>query len=387
MVRLARRRASSPRPAWTWRAPQHGAASPVGLTPDAGRLQHLLRGAVDVALPARPSRSPVKRWTSSPDARSGSPRSGRSAGRPIRLGIRRSRAATASTAVPARSRRGWRQGRVGEALPPWRDLVAGAASVSRVRSISRPNGTLHGQAGSQPRHCTHVSKLRTTSAVERRVVVLHLPHERRCGPRGDRASSPVTRNVGHGAGTGRTARTCSARRRRCGGPPQRTAGSRPGFSRPVGSNSRFMRSATARGLGGEPGAHLGPVGEHSPDADRRHEPAVAVARRRGAAPPVAATSGGAASGGGPVRLLEPSDPAEPVGLGGDVGPWPSSRTQVVVPSHRTAAGRSTTSGTANGSASALASHSRTRGHGVGPQHDLASRPERAERARRAAWAG
>ena len=74
-------------------------------------------------------------------------------------------------------------------------IVRSRANSSRVPSIRRPNGTPLGQAGSQPRHCTHVSMISTKSS--------SIGAPRHCTariasirPRGERASSPVARNVG-----------------------------------------------------------------------------------------------------------------------------------------------------------------------------------------------
>jgi hypothetical protein len=67
--------------------------------------------------------------------------------------------------------------------------------VARVDSISRPKGTLDGQAVSQPRHCTHVSIESTNdwSTAKSCHCTWRIAEMR---PRGERDSSPVTRYVG-----------------------------------------------------------------------------------------------------------------------------------------------------------------------------------------------
>ena len=85
---------------------------------------------------------------------------------------------------------------------------------------------------------------------DRRTVVLHRAH-RRDPPAGRLAlvaGDPVRRAVRQAQA--RTGRSCSARRRRGRDPRQRLTGSRPGLSRPVGSNPCFTRAPRSRRAAG-----------------------------------------------------------------------------------------------------------------------------------------
>ncbi len=71
-------------------------------------------------------------------------------------------------------------------------MMCRSARVWRVDSINRPKGTPLGQAGSQPRHCTHVSIERTTSS-SRGAPSFCTARMRAMRPRGEAMSSPVAR--------------------------------------------------------------------------------------------------------------------------------------------------------------------------------------------------
>ena len=120
---------------------------------------------------------PVNSHTSAPVAddrrprRSGEPRRGRGG-----AGRAAARWASASTVDPASSSR-WRPRTAkAEPQPARRRAVGSSARASRVPSMRCPNGTPLGQAGSQPRHCTHVSMNRTNSSSAVGAAPLHAAH-------------------------------------------------------------------------------------------------------------------------------------------------------------------------------------------------------------------
>ena len=151
----------------------------------------------------------------------------------------------------------------------------------------------------------------------------------------------------------------------------RASGSRPGFSRPVGSNSvldppvqvRPPRASTGRArrrLGGVDDARRRP----RPRTGRCRPSAAGAAAR---APSGAATSGAAAAAGGPADVGQPGArrPRPSTSAG-----WPSSSTHVVVavPQHRRPAGAACAR-SANGSAVARQPPLGRRQR-PGAQHDL-----------------
>jgi hypothetical protein len=197
-VASARRRAACSRPAWAWSAPQHAAPGPATSTP----TPMAVRTSTAATWTGRCQASmthPVKSTTSAPVDRSRGRRTGSRSGRPRRRlspgGSTRARWATAASTDPARRSRG----RSSAQSPARSTGGAGrgpAARAARVPSMRCPNGTPEGQAGSQPRHCTQVS---TAWAKDASSIATSPPSTRRMAPmrpRGDSASSPVTRHVG-----------------------------------------------------------------------------------------------------------------------------------------------------------------------------------------------
>ena len=148
------------RPAWTWSAPQHGAPSPVGVTPTPAASSTRCAASVDVALP-RVHHAPGEQvQTSVPDgARAGAHATGgRSAG-PAASGTRRSRCATAPRALEPPA------GAVATEDAPRRPRCHHGVSCDRrrrgLRGSARSGARTARSTGtpvSQPRHCTHVSK-------------------------------------------------------------------------------------------------------------------------------------------------------------------------------------------------------------------------------------
>lgn len=112
---------------------------------------------------------------------------------PIRRVVTRASPGTAATRVAvARRRRRVNRRR------PRRSHHRTGRSVRRrrlVASSSSEYGTPLGHAGSQPRHCTQVSRASTTSSSKSRRSSCN-PRMISIRPRGDLLSSPVTRNVG-----------------------------------------------------------------------------------------------------------------------------------------------------------------------------------------------
>ena len=195
ITRSAMARASSPSPAWACSAPQHPSGDTANEAPaasiNAAVARCVSRIQASITQPVYSQTCSVRR------GRLGStrlPRRSGSRASPARRGTSRSRCAPASSVDPARSSR---------CLPstasPARSqrgaVRCASANASRVPSIRCPNGTPLGHAGSQPRHCTHVSMNRTNSpsAAPPRHWTLRIASMR---PRGDRPSSPVARNVG-----------------------------------------------------------------------------------------------------------------------------------------------------------------------------------------------
>ena len=104
------------------------------------------------------------------------------------------RCATASTDEPASSSR-WCPRRRKPSRCHHGVIRPAVANAVRVCSINAPNSTLLGQAGSQPRHCTHVS-MKSTNSSSIAAPSFCTPRIASMRPRGEYASSPVTRNVG-----------------------------------------------------------------------------------------------------------------------------------------------------------------------------------------------
>ena len=108
---------------------------------------------------------PVNSQTSEPVASTAGPRrSGSRADAADRVGARWSRWATREHRRSGQQQR-WR-GSIENAqpLPTRRDALLSRRAPRACPSIRRPNGTPLGQAGSQPRHCTHVSMISTKSS-------------------------------------------------------------------------------------------------------------------------------------------------------------------------------------------------------------------------------
>ena len=257
-------------------------------------------------------------------------------------------------------------------------------ACARVGSIRRPNGTPDGQAVSQPRHWTQVSIERTNDVVGGRA---RPTAPGAWPPPGRGATAPPRRSPGRSgsaAGTARTTRRWPARRRSMPRSISRlrrhgvASGSRPGARRPVGSNRRLIRRCSVATSG----------------VDRA---ASAAARRRGRRPtPTSATNRSGPAVGRRARGSVPRAQRPAVRRQARAGRrrrpgrsraawastssgWPSSRTHVVVPSHRTDAGRCSArdQGERVGVARQPPLGRRQR---PGAQHHLGDQPERAERA-------
>ena len=138
---------------------------------------------------------PVNSHTSLPVGSSGERRSGQlrhAEARRDALRNEMSRCATASTVDPASRSRWCPSAFIAEPLPPRREPTRGGERVAACPSISRPNGTLDGHAVSQPRHCTQAS-MKPTNASSGSAPSQCTARIAAMRPRGDAASSPVTR--------------------------------------------------------------------------------------------------------------------------------------------------------------------------------------------------
>ena len=183
-------RAISSSPAWAGRAPQQGAAEPVGVTP--APVASTTAWAAEWTGRCQASMTqPVNRNTSLPEARSGGRRSGIGSGRPRRAeGTALRRCSSPRPTEAALSSRG--RARAASPSRCHRPVIRPAeARAARAPSMSRPKGTPEGQAVSHPRHCTQVCMERTTSSVTGAPSTC-TACMRAMRPRGDSASRPDT---------------------------------------------------------------------------------------------------------------------------------------------------------------------------------------------------
>ena len=194
---------------------------------------------------------PVNSHTSVPDGRSAGCRSGRR-GRPSRRGTRRTRCPTASAFDPARSSPWWprvrRPSRCHHGV-----MRPVAASVVRVPSISRPNGTPEGQAVSHPRHWTQASMNDTNVTAGLGVLPLHGPHGCDAPPWRGRLlpRHPVGGAVRQAQATADAAGQLVVVQPEIHGAAHRTRGNGrlPG-PRPAASQAREPATSSVRGSGG-----------------------------------------------------------------------------------------------------------------------------------------
>ena len=204
MVRSASARASGRSPAWSARAPQQAASPPGSATPAPVASITRWTSAWTSRIQASMTQ-PVNSQTSRPDARRRAvrrtgTRSGRPSRRDRRRGSSRTRWASPRSDEPASRSRWWARARSPRPTSASCRGIGCRGHRSRgrfalVSSIRWPNGTPDGQAVSQPRHWTQV-------AIERRnAPSISAPSHctwrmAAIRPRGDSASSPVTRYVG-----------------------------------------------------------------------------------------------------------------------------------------------------------------------------------------------
>ena len=138
--------------------------------------------------------------------RSGADRRSGSRVDPSRCGTRRTRWPTASTR--SGEQQPVRPSTRGRAAATTATIRWSPARADRVPSISAPNGTPLGHAGSQPRHCTHVSMKSTNVVVGRASLVLHRPHRVDPAARRVRLLPRRPGTSGSAAGRGHTPRMC-----------------------------------------------------------------------------------------------------------------------------------------------------------------------------------